>query len=244
MPDAPKPQPLLTEGSLNIAGHKIPFALVAVVVGIAGLILVWRARSSSSGSAVTVGAQPASSVTPYATTASTGNPSDAALANIQGQLGLLTSQLNGLPIGVPGSSASPGSPAPAPAPIVSAPPVVAPSSPIGTGAASPAPAPPAPPPLDIWGTIRSAGSLNSLPGIGPTIAAWDTSHPQGIPILSAPGGSTLGYVPFGQSVDLGQTPTAVQGAGAYPGQSNQFIRYGGGVINASDFSRPPIAQLH
>jgi hypothetical protein len=82
------PAPLLTKDSINIAGHKFPIALVGGVAAIAGVLLVLRSRKAG-GSVASVG-QPPTGSSPYGS--SFGSDNSAALANIQQQLGSLTTK--------------------------------------------------------------------------------------------------------------------------------------------------------
>lgn len=79
---------ILPKGGVNIAGHKIPWEAIAALAGVAGVILIIRARQQGANVAA-VGHPPAG---PYDAAmsgfGSTGFAPDysAALANISGQL--------------------------------------------------------------------------------------------------------------------------------------------------------------
>lgn len=93
--------------SIDIAGHKIPIALIGAVVAVVGVVLFMRARSQ--GSSAAVGAVPANTgVNPVIDQFSSQASADAAsLANLNQQLVGISQQLN----------AGPAAPAPAgPAP--------------------------------------------------------------------------------------------------------------------------------
>ena len=106
--------------SIDIAGHKIPIALIGGLAAVAGVLLLLRARSQGAG--VTAGSPPAAVATGAATDPVTGLPlqlgafpsSDAAsLANIEQQLTGIQQQIN-QPVSVPIATPTP-TPTPAPA---------------------------------------------------------------------------------------------------------------------------------
>lgn len=94
--------PILPKGGINVAGHKIPWEAIAALAGVAGVILVIRARQSGQTVAA-VGQAPS---TAAATGFGTAAPVDdsAQLANITQQLTNLSQAIAG----------SPPTPAPAP----------------------------------------------------------------------------------------------------------------------------------
>ncbi len=88
--------PILTKDGVNVAGHKLPLALVGGLVLVGAVVLVLRARSQA--------AAPASAPATDYSGGVTGQSDAAALANLQLQLANLGQQLN-----TPsGSSSSPG----------------------------------------------------------------------------------------------------------------------------------------
>lgn len=86
---------ILPKGGVNIAGHKIPWEAIAAIAGVAGVILVIRARQQGSNVA-SVGQQPASAATSaidpslfgFGSTGFTSDPT-AALADLSQQIAAL-----------------------------------------------------------------------------------------------------------------------------------------------------------
>ena len=100
--------PLLTKDAVNIAGHKLPLPLVGAAVGLLGVVLVLRARSS--------GSNVAAAGTPAAMPASVGvfgQGQEAQLANLAQQLGDIERQLNPPGGGAAGPGVTNGTAAPA-----------------------------------------------------------------------------------------------------------------------------------
>jgi hypothetical protein len=111
---------VLPKGGVQIAGHKVPWEAIAALAGVAGVILIIRARQQGSNVA-SVGRAPATAAD--AGFGSLGFQPDAsgALANLSQQLTSLTQSLN-------------GQAAPAPAPASTALPATQVALPPGTGA--------------------------------------------------------------------------------------------------------------
>jgi hypothetical protein len=101
----PNADPLFTKDAINVGGHKIPLALVGAVAAVAGVIVVWRARSTHSNVA-SVGAAPnPGGYDPNAQPVNFAPDPSAALSNISTQLGALTSSLNSGPSAAASSTA-------------------------------------------------------------------------------------------------------------------------------------------
>jgi hypothetical protein len=96
--------------SINIAGHKIPIALIGGVAALAGVILVLRARSQGSNVA-TVGQAPYTAASTGFGTSSFGPDYSGALANISQELATLQQGVG---------TSGPATPTPTPAPTTPA----------------------------------------------------------------------------------------------------------------------------
>lgn len=83
---------VLPKGGLNIAGHKVPWEAIAAVAGVAGVILVLRARSQGQQVAA-VGQAPA-------TAASAGFGANGFAPDMSGALANISQQLTSLSQGV------------------------------------------------------------------------------------------------------------------------------------------------
>jgi hypothetical protein len=95
--------PVLPKGGLQVAGHKIPWEAIAAIAGVAGVLLVLRARSQGQG--VSVGAAPAG----FPTAADSGFGSAGSFTpDISGALANISQELAGL------STSGVNAPAPAP----------------------------------------------------------------------------------------------------------------------------------
>jgi hypothetical protein len=100
------PEPLFTKDAINIGGHKLPLPLVAAVAAVAGVIVIWRAKSTASNVA-SVGAAPnPGGYDPNAQPVNFAPDPSAQLSNISSQLGALTSTLNSGPFAASSSTAS------------------------------------------------------------------------------------------------------------------------------------------
>lgn len=95
--------------NIVIAGHKVPLAVVGVAVGLAGLLLVLRARKGG-GNVVSTGTAPASANPSAYDPNSSGyfsGSQDAQLANIEQQLSKIDQGLNAQPSGASSNTLPP-----------------------------------------------------------------------------------------------------------------------------------------
>lgn len=92
-------------------------------------------------------------------------------------------------------------------------------------------APSAPAPTNLFATIRNAMSSGGT-------SAYDTAHPEGIPVRSTPGGAVTGSVGFGQTIQLANTPPVTGpsnfGANSTSGSTQWDQLSNGGYVSAYD----------
>lgn len=83
-------EPLLSSNSINIAGHKVPIALLGVLAAAAGVLVVMRSRSSGSN----VASAGTPSLADQQSVGVLGQGQEAQLANLAQGLATLSQQLN------------------------------------------------------------------------------------------------------------------------------------------------------
>jgi len=172
---------LLPKGGIDIAGHKVPWEAIAALAGVAGVILVLRARSQGQNVA-SVGQAPASS--PY-TAASTAFGASGFSPDYSGALANISAQLTSL-----SETGINSAPAPAAAPAATTPAYTAGSdNPFLKGLSS----------IPVYSSAAGGEVLGWLPlgaGINPSgsgvAETWGQYSFFSLPI-SEPGGVT-GYV--------------------------------------------------
>lgn len=78
----------------------------------------------------------------------------------------------------------------------------------------------------VEATVRS---FNSLP-------AYDSRHPEGVPIRKTPGGAVVGSIAYGTAVDVTGKPVNAGSNFATGGGSNVWIPVSGGYVSAYDIT--------
>lgn len=162
----PSQNPLLGMGSINVGGHKVPYALIGAAAGVVGVVLVLRARKGG-GNVVAAGQPSGAPAMDQASQFGNFGPDySAALANQSQQLSDLSALIQGFGQ-TPGTGTTP---APQPAPQPTPAPQPAPSP-----APSPAPAPSALPVAHIlpgasWFDFNTGTPIQfATPPVGATV---------------------------------------------------------------------------